>query len=214
MAIKVSAISWVIIMVLFAGIGFAAYKIGTIVPRNQMIEQVKQYREEAQKVVTTYSDSMNKVAKRHNDSLAILNKVIQKQDVRIGGLTKRATKAEKENIKLVNEFRVAADSAPAVCNPVISSCQKALAGKDREISIKDSTIVEMTKKDTVRLKEIATAQQSALAQMMRADSLDRTILNFPKVESKNELFGFIKVSPTNAFFGGTTIGLLLSLLIH
>jgi len=211
MAIKVSTVSWVLMMVLFLGLGFAAYELGTIIPKNHYIEEVNKYRTEAQNVVKTYSDSMNKVSRRHDDSVAALNKVIQKQDIRIGGLTKRATKIEQENIKLVAEFRAAADSAPPVCDPVVSACTRALAGKDSLLHVKDSTITEMNDKDVNRILELAQVQQSKLAQMQRADSLDRTIMNFPKPK---RLFSIVQVTPTQSFLMGTTLGVILSIVIH
>jgi hypothetical protein len=211
MAIRVSTFSWILITILFFGLAVVAYEFGYRIPRNNYIEEVNRYRTDAQNVVKTYSDSMNKVSKQHDDSVAVLNAAIQKQDVKIGGLTKRATKIEQENIRLVNEFRSAADSAPPVCDPVVSACVIALAGKDSLLYVKDSTIMEMKDKDSNRILELAEAQQSKLAQMQRADSLDRTIMNFPKPK---RLFSIIQVTPTQSFLVGTTLGIILSIVIH
>lgn len=210
MAIRVSAISFVAVILLFIGLGFAAFEIGKILPRNQYNEEIITYRKAAQDVVKQYSDSMNKIARQHEDSFAVLKKVIQKKDVKINTLMKDAVKIKRENVQLVSKFLVAADSAPPVCDPVVDACKKALAGKDKEIANKDNTIAEMASKDTTRIREIGQLQMANLAQLQRADSLDRTIKNFPKPKI---LFKIIDVTPTQAFGIGAAISFVLTVLV-
>lgn len=213
MAIRVSAISWVIIMVLFAGIGFAAYKIGTIVPKNQYIEEIKEYRENARLVVKTYSDSMNTLAQMYSDSNKVYQETIESGKKEISRLTAKANGLNIRNRELIYELRVAIDSAPPVCDPVVEACRQTVLGLQREIVTKDSIIVEVEKRDTIRQNQIRVIQLSEKLQLQRADSLDRVILNMPKIKSKPELFGLIKITPTNSFLAGAITGLTLALIV-
>jgi len=198
------------IIVLFAITGFVAYKVGNILPKNKYIEQVTEYRKEAQQLVKTYADSLNDLGNKYKDTLTTLQKTVDSKTVQIVMLKVKFATLAKENTILLADLRSVMDSAPPVCAPLVSACQRTVNGLQSQLAVSQATVQESERRDTLRINQLRVSERSEQVQKLRADSLSTKIMAMPKPP---QLFKLINISPTQGFIAGAVATLLTIIIV-
>ena len=99
-------------------------------------------------------------------------------------------------------------------NPLVCEmCLRARIGMLHEIDSLNTRVGVLVRLDTTRLQTIADLDVVVANRGIEIDTLRRTIRDWPKPQAPPRLFGIFKVTPSQSFFVGTGVGLILSIIV-